>query len=325
MTRPIGHRGIVARLESLGTAVRDREHEGVHHAYVFSGPSGVGKWTTAVWWAMSLKCEEATTCDDDCGSCRQITAGTHPDVAFCRPEDSGKPIKIDQIRELIRLMSLRSQRPGPRLALIDAPDGFVVDAQSAMLKFLEEPPGASIIVIVIDNPALLLPTVRSRCQIIRFGTLTKEELISLLTDAGRSAETAGQASAIARGRASKALAYDPEGLELRATLINEFEAVRGNRQADIEPLVTKLADKKNPRDEWLEMLLEWQVAKIEASAGAEVAEANPDLRNLLDGLDPAHTERLISEASKMSFTRSALARQANAKLAIRELLLDIRG
>ena len=323
-SRPIGHDAIVTRLERLASAVRQKAYARVHHAYIFSGPCGVGKWTTARWWTTRLKCEAPDGCKGDCRSCRQIAAGSHPDVTVCEPEEKGKQIKIEQIRDLIRSMALRAQREGPRVALIKARDLLTFEAQSAMLKLLEEPPGTSIIIMVVENPSALLATVRSRCQTLPFGTLMKDELVGLITANGQTTEIAEQAAAISRGRAARALAYDPEALAARATLIGEFEELRGDRHADIEPLVTKIVDKKNPRDEWLETLFEWQIAKIEASVGCPITEADSGLRALLDKLERHHTHRLIDEAAKMNFTRSVIARRANAKLALRELLLDIR-
>jgi DNA polymerase-3 subunit delta' len=221
-------------------------------------------------------------------------------------------------------MALRAQRRGPRVALIRDADALTTDAQNAMLRLLEEPPGTSIIVLVAANPSSLLATVRSRCQIVRFGVLSNAEIVELVTAAGKPAAIAEQAAAVAHGRGARALAYGPEALAERATLIGEFEALRGDRHADIEALVSKMADKKNPRDEWLEMLFEWQMTKIKASVGYQVSETDPGLRDLLDSVDGRQTRRLIDEACRINATRRAVAAQANVKLAMRELLLDIR-
>jgi len=154
---------------------------------VFAGPDGVGKRAAAVALAQLLNCSadrDGADAPDACGvcaACRRIVRRVHPDVVLLEPGDSAA-IKVDQVRE-------------------------VIEAQNALLKTLEEPPSGSIFVLVTARPDVLLPTVRSRCQRVRFGRLTEHEIASvLMTRHGFESGEAHAAAAAADGSLGRALA-----------------------------------------------------------------------------------------------------------------------
>lgn len=150
----------------------------VSHAYLFAvlnpglptpGDDGTDRATAAALsFARRLNCE-APTGDSACGtclSCRLVADGNHPDVRIVSPD--GLSVKIDQIRELKREMSLRPRRDGGfRVTIIEGAEKMTVEAQNSFLKLLEEPPERAVFILVCQNPSGLLPTVRSRCQMVR--------------------------------------------------------------------------------------------------------------------------------------------------------------
>ena len=146
---------------------------------------------------------------DACGTCpvcRRIGRGVHADVMMIAPGDTGA-IKIDQIREATERAAYRPFEGRRRLVIIDDADTLVVEAQNALLKTLEEPPSASVFVLVSARPDMLVPTVRSRCQRLQFGRLTAAEVTALLMRAhGYSEENARAAAAAADGSVGRALA-----------------------------------------------------------------------------------------------------------------------
>src|SRR5262249_59177701 len=138
------------------------------------GPDGVGKRRTAVALAQLLNCAAPRPSDgiglDACGSCpscMRISRGVHSDVLVIVPGDTGA-IKVDQVRDAIERAGYRPFEGRRRVVIIDEADRILVEAQNALLKTLEEPPSASMFVLVTSRPDLLLPTVPSRCPKLRF-------------------------------------------------------------------------------------------------------------------------------------------------------------
>ena len=141
-----------------------------------------------------------------CQACRRIGRGVHADVMMIVPGDTGA-IKIDQIREAMERAAYRPFEGRRRFVIIDDADALVVEAQNALLKTLEEPPSASVFVLVSARPDMLVPTVRSRCQRLQFGRLTAAQVAAILMRAhGYSEENARAAAAAADGSVGRALA-----------------------------------------------------------------------------------------------------------------------
>ena len=135
------------------------------HAYLFAGPAGIGKKPFAFELAKTLLCESPkkpfVACDQ-CPSCKQVTAGTHPDVIFAsRPEDKVE-FPIDNMREVMEKLALKPARGGYKVAIIDDADDFNSESANCFLKTLEEPPPKSLLILIATDPERQLPTVLSR-------------------------------------------------------------------------------------------------------------------------------------------------------------------
>ena len=157
-----GHRRLIDLLS------RSIANESLPPSLLFSGPSGAGKRLTALAVAQTLNCVQpvrsASLAIDACGtcsSCSRIARGVHPDVIILAPGDSGA-IKIEQVRDAVDRTGFRPFEGRRRVVIIDDADAIVSGAQNALLKTLEEPPSASMFILVTSLPDLLLPTVRSR-------------------------------------------------------------------------------------------------------------------------------------------------------------------
>jgi DNA polymerase-3 subunit delta' len=144
----------------------------------------------------------------ECAACRRIARGVHPDVISIAPAESGS-IKIAQVRDVIAGAGYRPFEGRRRVVIIDEADALVPDAQNALLKTLEEPPSASIFVLVSSLPDALLPTVRSRCPRLRFGSLSAGDIAAvLMRDHGYAEPDARSAAADADGSIGRALAAE---------------------------------------------------------------------------------------------------------------------
>ena len=172
-----GHRHL---LELLARAVG---RASLPPSLIFGGPEGVGKRATAVALAQAVNCERPVEWPDaagrdacgTCNTCRRIARGVHADVLVVEPGDSGS-IKVEQARDAIDSASYRPFEGRRRVVIIDPADAMVPNAQDALLKTLEEPPPASVFVLVTAIPDILVSTIRSRCHRLRFGALAAPEL-----------------------------------------------------------------------------------------------------------------------------------------------------
>ena len=316
--RPLGQERPLARLERMAAAATSGHGRGMPHAVLFAGPGGVGKYPSALWWARRLKCADGAECDPPCADCKRIGAGSHPDVAMLAPETPGKAIGIGEVRELIRLMSLKCVSRGPRIAIVRDAHELTHDAQGSFLKLLEEPPGSAVIVLVTENPAGLLQTVRSRCQTLRFGTVPVDDITRLLITAGRSPEDAQRAAALSMGSVGRAFTLTAELIDDRDQLIAAIEALRGADPGEVDQQTTALVERTKQGRAGLEDLFQSTMERIEAAL-----DASPGVESSPRGTaDPA---ALLRRAERIRWTLEALDRNANAKLAIRDLLLDLEN
>ena len=166
------------------------QNNALSHAYLFIGPSGVGKFTTAQVLAAVLNCENLG--ENGCGrcsSCLKIFRQVHPDVFYIEPE--GNFITIDQIRELKNRALLKPHEGNVKIFILDEVERLNSPAANALLKILEEPPPYLLFVLIAENLEALLPTIVSRCQLIRFRAIRQDYLESLLVaNYGRTDEEA---------------------------------------------------------------------------------------------------------------------------------------
>lgn len=159
------------------------------HAYLFTGPMGVGKQLFAVELAKSLLCEAPNTKDrleacDHCPACIQVEAGTHPDFyRAVRPAELHE-FPIELMRDLCQRFALRSARGRGKVVLIDDADDLNDESANCFLKTLEEPPPRSVLMLIGSSVDRQLPTVVSRCQVVRFSPLPIEIVEQLLAEHG---------------------------------------------------------------------------------------------------------------------------------------------
>ncbi|MDO3412923.1 DNA polymerase III subunit delta' [Saccharibacillus sp. CPCC 101409] len=166
----------------LGASLRSGR---VSHAYLFSGPGGSSRRKVAEAFAKALLCERGAELGDACGeclSCRKVEHGNHPDLQTVVP--GGASIKIEQIRELQKMFSYRSGSAGRKVYIIDEAEKMTVQASNSLLKFLEEPPAPAVAILLSENGQALLPTIRSRTQLVPFTSMGAEDILSELAAEG---------------------------------------------------------------------------------------------------------------------------------------------
>ncbi|MBS4031910.1 MAG: DNA polymerase III subunit delta' [Clostridiales bacterium] len=149
------------------------------HAYLFYGPEGIGKKKIATALVRALNCSHIA--DDFCGqciSCKKIYQGSHPDIHWIVPD--GKSVKIDQIRQLKKKVSLKPHEARYQVFILDVTGMITPEAANSLLKVLEEPPPATVFILLCENPGSLPPTIVSRCQLFPLQRLDRESMSKLL-------------------------------------------------------------------------------------------------------------------------------------------------
>jgi DNA polymerase-3 subunit delta' len=223
--------------------MRAREHGRVASAYLFDGPSGVGKERTALAFATDV------VGADDAHIAERIESGSHPDVRVFRPRDEGKRnIQVEVLRtEILPLAQFAPFEAASTFFIFPEADVsfpvFQPEAANALLKTLEEPRPNVHFILTSERPDSLLPTIRSRCQRVRFGRLPNAVLRDILQSESVPEDSIAPAIALSAGRADVALALASDGAvdALTDLVMSVDDAVRGSGPGALVELAEQLA------------------------------------------------------------------------------------
>src|SRR3972149_2753601 len=223
----LGHEQLI---ESFRASVRRGR---LGHAYLFVGPEGIGKRQFAIGMAQGLLCEARDPLElDPCGvctGCAQVASGAHPDLFMVgRPEDKNE-LPIEEIQNLCRDLSFKPARGGYKIAVVDDAADLNQASANCFLKTLEEPPPRSVLILIGTQPELQLPTIVSRCQVIRFAPLAEAQVKKILLQRGivEDADRAERLAWMSGGSVRRAEELAEAGLwGFRRTLLDALSAPR---------------------------------------------------------------------------------------------------
>jgi DNA polymerase-3 subunit delta' len=219
----VGH---AATCASLRRAV---QHGNVNHAYLFTGPTAVGKFIVARTFAASMLCPDGGC--GRCNICRRVMEEKHPDVIVVRP--AGKNIPVEKIRAIRMDAFKKPSESDHKVYIIKSADRMWEDGASTLLKVLEEPPGNVVFILISANPGAVLPTIHSRCQEIHFSNIPTEDLKAYLIEKkGVAAERADLIARLTGGVLGRALDWCDEPWRL-ARRDNVIRTARALRRADL--------------------------------------------------------------------------------------------
>jgi DNA polymerase-3 subunit delta' len=305
------------------------------HAYLFAGAPGLGRRTLALRLAQALNCEKPVAPGEPCficRTCKQIEAMQHPDLAVIQAMDEdgaskeGGTLRVDQIREVQRTLNLKPYQSPFRVALFLRFQEANDNAANALLKTLEEAPAHAILLLTADNPEQLLPTINSRCEILRLRSLPLETIVADLLDHGVDEDRARLLAHISGGRPgfARKLIEDATVLEKREERLNDLQTILPASRVDKFSYAEKLAkDKDVMRQTILVWLSYWRDVLLRV-AGAETPLINVDRNMEIEFL--AGRLNLSAARKVVSAHESALEkmeRNVNSRLLAEVLLMDL--
>jgi len=313
--------------ETLATLVEQAAGNRLPHALLLSGAAGIGKLRLARALAEALLCQQpkAGQACGQCHACHLSAAGSHPDYQQLRPEEAGKAIKIDQVRDLVQFASRTPQYDGYRVALIAPAHAMNRNAQNALLKTLEEPGERTLLLLLSDQPARLLATVRSRCQQRALPLPEPAQARQWLEEQLGQSDRAAALLALAGGAPLQALALDgSEWFAQRGKLLNLCLALLAGRQP-VSQVAQQFA--AQDADGMLSALYSWTHAALAFRARAQ----EPGDVELAEGIrklaQQAGSRRLLAFAEQLVASRRWLASGSNPnrELLFEQLLLVLVG
>jgi DNA polymerase-3 subunit delta' len=304
----------------------------LRHAYLLVGPEGVGRRTLATHFAQALNCthppEPGGFCGE-CRDCRQIGALAHPDLSLLTPTEGHKDILIDQVRALQHTLALAPYAAKYRIALLPDFQRANTQAANALLKTLEEPPERVVLLLTADALEHLLPTIISRCEVIRLRPASIADAATYLqSEKNLPPEQAGLLSHLTSGRIGAAirLAEDADALEHRRdhmeTLIGLLSAPRQDRFKLAERLAKSYDTARINAGKVIPIWLSFWRDVFVRTSGADLPLVNLDLESQVDQVavmvDPEAARTLVIAHEE---ALDQLDANANVRLLLEALML----
>jgi DNA polymerase-3 subunit delta' len=303
------------------------------HAYLITGTKQIGKMQLARAFAMALNCsheDEAQRPCGECRSCRLIHSGNHPDILYTSRDERSGQLKIDALRDLMKLIALKPYDSRYRIAILEGFDHAAPRAQDALLKTLEEPPPHAVLILLAEGNENIMPTIASRCQVIPLRPVPMELVKEQLIHEGASEEDASLLARLSNGRIGWAL--DALRIEtvmgVRDERLNALvDALNGNRLrrfAIAEEL--EAAHKKDHtaipalletwQSYWRDVLLQVENSPVKPSNIDRLIE----IQQLANRISPKDALRAMNATRLLLY--KTLKTNANIRMAFEILFLD---
>jgi DNA polymerase III subunit delta' len=302
---------------------------GPRHAYLLAGPPGLGRRSLALRFAQALNCQTPVDIGIPCGQCRdckQIEAMQHADLTIVQAESEGGVIKVDQIREARRMLTLKPYMAKYRVALFLRFQEANDNAANALLKTLEEAPSYAVLILTADNPEQLLPTIVSRCEVLRLRPLPTEDVQRELESRGVENGHAKLISHISGGRFGYALRLLQDGslLEKREEQLNDLQRLVTSSRVEKFAYADKLArDKDSMRQTILIWLSYWRDVMLrtaEARTPLVNVDRNVEIENIATRMDLSSARSVVD---RLENALEKMERNVNPRLLAEVMLLDL--
>lgn len=298
------------------------------HALLISGAEGLGKRNLADWLAGGLLCEQSQEGNSACGqcsACKWFENSSHPDFLLLQPEETGKAIKVDQVRGLGARLAMTSHSGGYKITIVQPADAMNVNAANSLLKTLEEPTANTLLILLTAIPGRLPATIRSRCQQINIGMPSEATAITWLVQQQLEESVAKRCLLMSGGAPYRALALaGSDSLEQRDNCLDELIAVYSGKQDPLKVAELWSKDVDMQRNmmqwwqQWINSLIRWQQTGL-AEREIEVAQK---LQQIVEKVD---CTKLFVLSDQLARAVSGLASGLNRQLLLEDLLIDWAG
>lgn len=317
----VGHENIISNMK------RAIENDKISHSYLFEGPEAVGKKKFALALAKTLLCKEGglEPCNK-CSSCIKFESGNHPDMYLIEPEKD--VIKKEQVEEAIRSMITKPLEGRRKIYIVDDSYKMTKEAQNGFLKTLEEPPAYVNMILISRNSGSILPTILSRCEVIKFFPIEKAKIIDfLMKKHGKTREEADFISSFSKGSIGKAidLSLSENFTQMRDDTIEIVDNVLNGDKLKVFTSMTFFEENEDNIEEILDIILYWfRDLLIYKETGLEELLINKDKVELLSSKTFLTKEKINDIIETVQSTKDNLSRRVNYQLSLETMLLKIQ-
>ncbi|MFT7625465.1 MAG: DNA polymerase-3 subunit delta' [Myxococcota bacterium] len=317
----LGHESIIAGLR----AAHDRGR--VPHAYLFSGPEGIGKQLVATAFAQLINCTDPQPSTDGtepcgvCRPCRMIEKGTHPDLLTLEPD--GRFIKVDRIREMTKTLRFPPVEAASRVVIFHSAEAMNDTSANAILKTLEEPSARNTFILMSPQPNRLLPTILSRCQQVRFTALPRAIVADYLErEHGLDPAAADEVAGMSHGSLGDAVRLvDPELTEQRGKWLDVLDKLPGMGPTQLMDLAEALAADKASLRSILDALRMGLRDRMLRAAGAREDQLTFRSRTPEQAMTP---EATLEALGCIDEAEESLLGNVNARMVGEHMLMGLR-
>lgn len=306
----------------------------LRHAYLLTGPDGIGRRTLALRFAMALNHPDKIY-DPEHRPSAQIARGEHPDLSIVQRVEGDRDLKIEAIRDLQHTLSLTPYMASYRVAVLLDFEQASAGASNALLKTLEEPPGRVVLILTAESAESLLPTIVSRCETLRLRPMPRETLADgLVKQHGVEEAQALLLAHLADGRPGTALhlAQNPDLLAARAERLDDLQTLLAGGRVDRFGYAARFkpsakASSQELKQVLVETLVVWLSFwrdVLQRAAGSQAPLINLDrqaqIEQIAASLEKENAQRATEQVEQML---QDLRTNINPQLAAETLLLDL--